>query len=405
MRTFKRNSVVVGAALALIVAGCATTTSPPDTHAIHNAALVLDSHADVLLPETARRYYAPDGGSRTSLAQLTSGGVDAIVLSIAVGSGPETPEGFAAAGKEADAKLSVIRNFINASGGKVEQARTADDVERIQSAGHIAVILGFQNARILGGDLGAFDHFYEAGVRVAALTHAGNNAFADSSRPQAGETERHHGLSPFGKDAIRRFNDLGVLFDVSQLSTPALLQAIAMSRAPVVATHSNARALVDNARNLSDAELDAIKANGGVVQLTPFGAYVHKPTPAELAKPAAIRAQFGLSPSDSMGKLAPTQREQLEEALRVARPRGTLNEYVDHIDYIVRRIGADHVGIGTDFNHGAGIDGFDGEKDAPNVTAELVRRGYTQKQINAIWGGNFLRVLRAAQAAAAPAAK
>ncbi len=262
-----------------------------------DAALVLDSHTDVLLPGTAQRYYAPDGGSRTSLAQLTAGGVDAVVLAIAVGPGPETPEGYAAARKEAESKLSAIRNFISSSGGKIEQARTADDVERIHRAGNIAILLGFQNARILGGELGAFDHFYEAGVRVAALTHAGNNAFADSSRPQAGETDRNHGLSPLGKDAIRRFNDLGVLVDVSQLSTPALMQTLALTRAPVVATHSNARALVDNTRNLSDAELDAIKANGGVVQLTPFGAYVHKSTQAELDKIAAVRAQYAFRPA------------------------------------------------------------------------------------------------------------
>ncbi|MFT4255412.1 MAG: dipeptidase [Pseudoxanthomonas sp.] len=376
-----------------------------DARAVHDAVLVLDSHADVLLPETPKRYYAPDGGSRVSLEQLTEGGVDAVVLAIAVGPGPETPEGDAAARKEADDKLAAIRKFIAGSDGKAEQALSADDVERIHKEGRIAVLLGFQNARILGTDLTAFDKYYEAGVRVAALNHAGHNAFSDSSRPSdPNEVERHKGLSELGRQAVQRFNDLGVLIDVSQLSTAALLQTLELTRAPVVATHSDARALLDNTRNLSDAELDAIKANGGVVQATPFSTYLHKLSEEERAKVREVRVAHGLSaefgsPTEGYTALPEDKRDAFLNDLQPKIARATLSDFVDHIDYIAKRIGVEHVGIGTDFNHGSGVDGFDGEKDAPNVTAELVKRGYTQEQIAGIWGGNFLRVLRAAQAA------
>lgn len=377
-----------------------------DSLALHDSVLVLDSHADVLLPETPKRYYTAEGGSRVSLQQLTEGGVDAVVLAIATGPGPQTPEGDRAAAKEADDKLAAIKQFIASSGGKVEQAKSADDIERIHEEGRIAVLLGFQNARILGTDLGAFDKYYEAGVRVAALNHAGHNAFSDSSRPtDPKEVQRHRGLSELGKQAVRRFNDLGVLIDVSQLSSAALLQTLQLTRAPVVATHSDARALVDNTRNLSDAELDAIKANGGVVQLVPFSAYLREPTVQERVAISKVRTEYGLpeqfgSPNEGYNTLPEGKRDAFLDALRAQVRRATLQDFIDHVDYVAKRIGVDHVGIGTDFNHGSGVDGFDGEKDAPEVTAALLKRGYNREQIAEIWGGNFLRVLRESQAAA-----
>jgi membrane dipeptidase len=169
----------------------------------------------------------------------------------------------------------------------------------------------------------------------------------------------------------------------------------------VVASHSDVRALVENTRNLSDQELDAIKTNGGVVQVTPFNAYLVSPPPDYHEKLKALRAQFGLTPDFPAGSIGfiqgaealPTERHQaFIRGLTALYPKASLKEYVDHIDYIVKRIGIDHVGIGTDFNHGAGIVGFEDESEASNVTRELLRRGYDQAQIAKIWGGNFLRV-------------
>lgn len=392
-------AVATGALLAIAAPGLAQT---PDAAGVHARALVLDSHADVLLPSTPGRYYLPNGGSRADLDHLTRGQVDAIVFSLAVGPGPRDAAGVEAAWADVQAKLAKVRALASDNPSRVGIARSADDVERLVAEGKVAVILGFQNARSLGDDLGRIDTLYADGVRVFAFNHAGHNSWSDSSRPGDGPIAEHGGLSPIGREAVGRLNDLGVLIDVSQLSTDALLQTLALTRAPVAATHSNARALVDNTRNLSDAELDAIKANGGVVQLTPFNSYLVVPNAEQRAQIAQVRARFGLpetfvSPNEGYGALPAEPQQAFLDALAPLLPRATVSDYVDHIDYVARRIGWEHVGIGTDFDHGAGTIGFDSEAEAGNVTAELLRRGYSEAQIRAIWGGNFLRVLRAAE--------
>jgi membrane dipeptidase len=391
------------ASAALVLIAGQTSAQTQDAAAIHQRALVLDGHADILLPSTPARYSLPDGGSRADLDHLTRGGVDAVVFSLAVGPGPRDAAGVQAARADVDAKLAKLRALAADNPSRVGIALSADDVVRLAGEGKVAILIGFQNARSLGDDLSQIDALYRDGVRVFAFNHAGHNSWSDSSRPGDEPTAEHGGLSAIGRQAVARLNDLGVLIDVSQLSTDALLQTLQLTRVPVAATHSNARALVDNTRNLSDAELDAIKANGGVVQLTPFNSYLVNPDAAARERISAVRVQHGLpagfvSPNDGYGGLAPEPQQAFLDALAPLLPRATVSDYVDHLDYVARRIGWEHVGIGTDFDHGAGVTGFDSEAEAPNVTAELVRRGYTEEQIDAIWSGNFLRVLRAAEA-------
>ncbi|WP_427789125.1 dipeptidase [Brevundimonas diminuta] len=398
------SRLLLGAsAAALLLISSAASAQTPD--AVHRRALVLDGHADVLLPSTPARYWLPDGGSRVDLDHLTRGQVDAVVLSLAVGPGPRDAAGIAAARADVNAKLAKIRAFAADNPTRVGIALSADDVERLAGEGKIAVLIGFQNARSLGDDLGQIDALYRDGVRVFAFNHAGHNSWSDSSRPVETPPSEHGGLSPIGRQAVARLNDLGVLIDVSQLSSDAFAQTLALTRAPVAATHSNARALVDNSRNLSDAELDAIKKNDGVVQVSPFNTYLaRQPSEAERQRISAVRVRHGLpaafaAANDGYGSLAPEPQQAFLDELAPIVPRATISDYVDHIDYIARRIGWRHVGVGTDFDHGAGVTGFDSEADAPNVTAELLRRGYTEEQVGAIWSGNFLRVLRAAEAA------
>lgn len=368
--------------------------------AIHEHVLTLDSHVDVLVPGAASEY-GPAQKNQADLDELRRGGIDAVAFAIAVGPGPRTTEGIAAARAEADAKLALIQGFIKDNSAHVTLALTARDVRRIHREGKIAVIESFLNARSVGANLDGIDDFYKAGVRLFGFVHAGNNDFADSSRPIGEPAQEFHGLSPLGKQAVAKLNQLGIIIDISQLTPDGVLQTLALSKAPVVASHSDVRSLVDNTRNLSDRELDAIKANGGVVQVTPFNPYVISPPPDYHEKLQALRAQFGLTanfPSGSIGfiqgsEALPTERRQafLRQAAALY-PKASVKDYVDHIDYIVKRIGIDHVGIGTDFNHGAGVVGFQDESEAPNVTRELVRRGYDEAQIAKIWGGNFLRV-------------
>jgi membrane dipeptidase len=346
--------------------------------------------------------------------KLAAGGVGAVVMSIAVGPGPRTPQGDAAGRAEADEKLAAIR-ALDAEHDQIVIATTPDEVLAVRAQGRTALILGFQNARSLEGDPAALDAFYAAGVRVFGLNHMGHNDFSDSSRPlYDGETKsyeagaEHGGLSTLGVQAIARINALGGIVDVSQMSKDATLQAIALSTTPVIASHSNVRALSDVSRNLSDEEIDRIGETGGVIHVAAFGAYLVDLSDADLlAQIRAVRREAGLPepysyPYELYWELHdPAAQTAFLTAMRDVIGRGSVDRMIDHVDYIVARIGIDHVGIGTDFNHGGGVEGFNEADEAFNVTLSLIERGYAPDDIEKIWGGNFLRVFQAVLPASA----
>jgi membrane dipeptidase len=403
--------LVVLPTLSLVAAESKDGTTEQKARAIHQHVLTVDSHVDVLLPSTPERYYAPGHTSYADLEKIQRGGVDVVALAIAVGPGPKTPEGLAQAKNEADEKLKAIQGFVKDNGDRVALALSSAEIERIHREGKVAVITSFLNARSIGADLSQIDVLYKSGVRIFGFVHAGNNDFADSSRPTDADVppQEHHGLSPLGKEAVAKLNYLGVIIDVSQLTPDGVMQTLQLSKAPVIASHSAARALVDNPRNLSDAELDAIKANGGVVHVTAFNPYLINLPNGYAEKVRALRTRYGLPAEFPAGALGPysgapslgaEQESRFLDELSALGPKASLKEYIDHIDYIVKRIGIDHVGIGSDFNHGAGIFGFHDESEAFNVTRELVRRDYSEEQIAKIWGGNFLRVFAAVESEA-----
>ena len=269
-----------GGVLAILLAACSTGTTstaplvaevPVGTaSAIHRDSIVMDTHADVGLPETNAIYLASDGLSKVDPSKLRAGGMGAVIMSLAVPPGPRTPEGDAAGRDEVNRKLAAVQAMA-ASNADIEVATSADHIEALQSEGKIALILGLQNARSLEGKIDGLNEMHAEGVRVFGFNHIGHNAFADSSRPLFdGDAkifeadEEHGGLSPLGRQAVIRINELGGLIDVSQMSKNATLQAIELSRTPVIATHSNARSESDVSRNLSDEELDRIGDTGGV---------------------------------------------------------------------------------------------------------------------------------------------
>jgi membrane dipeptidase len=372
---------------------------------VHAAARPLDAHADILMPTTPGIYRTADGESQLTTGKLVTGGMATVTLALQSPTGPATADGVAAARAEVDAKLAHLRELETRESARLSIARSAADIERLHAAGKIAILIGFQNAYALGNDLALVDRYVAEGVRVFAFNHAGNNAFADSSRPSVPGDEPHGGLSALGRDAVRRLNDLGVVIDVSQLTTKALMQTLELSRAPVIASHSAVRALVDETRNLSDAELDAIAANNGVVHVPPFNTYLAPRPPEFVTKLGDIRAGFGLPREfrgvlDDAERLQGAARGEYTTAALASVPRADLDDYVDHIDYVVERIGIDHIGIGTDFDHGAGIVGYRDASEARNLTRALLDRGYTPEDVAKIWSGNFMRVLRAVEAAA-----
>lgn len=376
--------------------------NPAQTRALHDAAIVIDAHADVPSPSSRPNGADTiDAGTQIDLTRLRAGGVDAVFVSVFVEQGQRTRQGYAAARREADAKLTAIRDIAARHPADVVIALTAEDVERAAATGKTAIVISLLNAFALGQDPARIQYFYDRGVRVLGLTHAGNNDFADSSRPQARDTPNEHGgLSPLGRQAIAAANRLGILVDVSQLSTPAFLQAVAASEAPVIASHSSIRALVDSPRNLNDEELDAIRQNGGVVAINAFNAYLREFTPEQRAEIASVRARYVREGANGYEGLSWAQREALARDVAAVTPRATLRDFADHIEYAVHRLGIDHVAISSDFNHGGGIEGWADASETANITAELRRRGYRDDDIRKLLGGNVLRVLREAQARA-----
>ena len=436
-RILSRDTLLVAlfaavvAVLATALAGCSPQATPEDqattsttshdsdadlmaqAEEIHRNALVLDAHADIVPPGTTSRYGDEDGSSKVTPEEMKAGGVDAVVMAIAVGSGPRTAEGDAEARATADTELAGVVSIAEAN-DNVVLVRSADELVQAHTDGQLALMLGFQNARILEGDVDALDEFYGAGVRVFAMTHIGHNDFADSSRPvYDGETSsyepaaEHGGLSELGKAAIQRINELGGVVDVSQLSKAATLQAAELSQTPVIASHSNVQALSQVARNLSDEEIDLIGERGGVVHIAAFTAYLLDLSDEQLiADIRALRRGAEIDerysyPYELYWEIEdPEKQTAFLTAMRDLLGPATVDRMVDHIDYLVERVGIDHVGLGNDFNHGGGVQDFGNATDALNMTVALLKRGYSAEDIEKIWSGNFLRVLRAAEEAA-----
>lgn len=374
--------------------------------ALQNEILTLDAHVDIEIPGEPSSYVGADGLSKVSPEKMRKGGLNAVVMSIAVGPKPRTKEGYAEARRIADRELDAVKLLAAESPNEAILVTTTHQLVDAHQSAQIALLLGLQNALILGTDVDTINLFYEAGVRVFALTHMGHNDFADSSRPlfdaEAGRREpdaEHGGLSPLGKAAIRRINALGGIIDISQLSKQAALQAINLSAAPVVASHSNARALTDVSRNLSDEEIDLISDRGGVVHIAPFAGYLFDSSDSKLdAAIRAIRRDAGvdedyLYPFELYWEIEDPQiKTKFLGGIRSLLGPINLDTMLDHLDYVANRVGVEHVGIGTDFNHGSGIEGFQDASDSLNVTEGLIRRGYSDAEIEKIWGGNFLRV-------------
>ncbi len=421
MAIANRSPAPVLACLLVLLSGgwsCAEPATPdPDATQgevtaleIHQAALVVDAHADIEIPGRPSRYAGADGLSRVAPDKMRAGGVDAVVMAVAVSPGPRTAEGYAAARALADEKLAAVTALVADSSNNLILARTADELEKAHDEDKGALILGFQNALIAGTDPTVFDEFYDAGVRVFALTHMGHNAFADSSRPlfngATGEYEpdaEHGGLSQLGKTAIQRLNALGAVIDVSQLSKEATLQVLSMSTAPVIASHSNVQQLSNVRRNLSDEEIDRMGATGGVIHISAFKGYLFDSSDQELDRSIRnAREVAGIAldydyPFELYWEIEdPAVQSTFLTAVSGVLGPGSVEDMLNHIDYVVQRVGVDHVGIGNDFNHGSGIEGYVDASEALNITVGLLERGYSAEDIEKVWGGNFLRVFREA---------
>jgi membrane dipeptidase len=286
---------------------------------------------------------------------------------------------------------------------RIEIAYSPADVERVHATGKLVAAIGIENGYVIGTDIAMLDRYYELGARYFGLVHDGDNDLAHSARPkpELGDApEGSAGLTELGERVIARLNELGVMVDVSHASKRTALDAMRLSRAPVVASHSSVQALADHPRNLDDETLLALRDDGGVVQIVAFEPYLKPQPPERQSALRALRERLEIPSGLDADDLSPELRAAYDAGMadiHARWPRATVADLVDHVDYAVRLIGIDHVGIASDFGGGGGVLGWDSAAETPNVTAELVRRGYTQAQIAQLWGGNWLRVWRAAE--------
>ena len=386
--------------------------------AIHDRVITLDTHADIN-PEnfTRQKNYTQRLPTQVNLPKMVEGGLDVAFFIVYVGQGPLTAEGYGNAYTQAVAKFDAVHHLTKEiAPDQIELALTAADVTRIAKSGKKVALIGIENAYPLGTDLTRVKEFHDRGGRYISLAHNGHSQFADSNTGERDGKWLHNGLSELGKQVIAEANKWGLMIDLSHPSKAANMQALALTKAPVIASHSAARTLADHSRNMDDEQLLALKKNGGVIQTVAFASYVkiNKPdSPERAAAILALRKEFGLAApgqgggpgtgggqgGGAMNRLTPQQREQY--IARMAEidkkfpgdPRATVADFVNHIDYLVKKIGIDHVGISSDFDGGGGVTGWNGAEETFNVTLELVRRGYSEEHIAKLWSGNLLRVM------------
>lgn len=392
---------------------------------IHDRVITLDTHADINTANfTADNNYTADLDTQVNLPKMIEGGLDVAWFIVYTGQGPLTTEGYAAAQDNAMDKFSAIHRLAEQfAPDTIEMAYTSADVRRIAGQGKKVAMIGVENAYPMGLDVGNVKLYQEMGARYMSLSHNGHSQFADSNTGEGDGVWLNNGLSELGRQAVAELNRWGVMIDLSHPAKTSNMQVLELSRAPVIASHSSARALNDVSRNLDDEQLLAIRDKGGVAQATAFSSYLN--TDKYNAHQAALNALRSRVAQDmGVELLNGAQLRDLGEAEREAyrakaaevdamvapriaaevdavAPPVDVADFVDHIDYMVGLIGIDHVGISSDFDGGGGVSGWNAASETFNVTLELVRRGYTEEQIAKLWSGNLLRVLDDVQRIAA----
>jgi membrane dipeptidase len=371
--------------------------------AIHDRILSVDTHCDTAFSLLRTDWKIGDrhepGSQRSGkidLPRMKEGRLDAEFFAAFVGQGPRTPEGYERAKERALQAIKAVWNMGEEYAPLIGVGLTPDDAERLKKEGRLTAFIGMENGYPIGLDLSLVEFFYNEGVRYITLCHSSDNDICDSSTDR--REPEDNGLSDFGRDVVRECNRLGMLIDISHASDRSFFDVIEATKAPIIASHSSARAVCDNPRNLTDDMLRALARNGGVIQICFLGAYVKppEPNPERDAAVKELEAKYGGSLRSIRDEALRTQARAEFQKINEQFPQSRANvaDLVDHIDHVKKTIGVDYVGIGTDFDGGGGIDGCDDVSGMFHVTEELLRRGYTEKEIEKIWGGNFMRVFR-----------
>lgn len=366
---------------------------------IHDEIVSVDTHCD-----TPMRFFRGgfDPGVRNErgcvdFPKMKEGRLDAEFFAIFIGQGPRTPEAYEMEHARTLAIFDSIKASVERNKTMAGIALTPDDAVRLKAEGRVAIFMGIENGYPVGTDLSKIKQYYDLGARYITLCHSSNNDICDSSSDKAGP--EHHGLSAFGEEVVREMNRVGMMIDVSHISDESFYDVLAISKAPVIASHSSCRALCESPRNLNDEMLQALKKNGGVIQICILSDYLRQPVPNPEydARVKELRDKWR-----NMGELTEEQQEQRWEEISKLREQyvklATIEDAVNHIQYVIDVIGIDYVGIGSDFDGGGSIEGCTDASMMKNITKEMIRRGYSRDDIAKIWGGNFMRVMNEVQA-------
>ena len=390
---------------------------------IHKKVITLDTHCDINVKNfTDSINYTQHLDNQVNLPKMKEGGLDVAWFIVYTGQDSLNANGYIKAYDNAISKFNAIHRLVkDFAPNDIELALTSNDVRRIDAAGKKVAMIGIENGYPIGEDINNVKKFYDLGARYMSLAHNGHSQLSDSNTGEKDSIWLHNGLSDLGKKVITEMNRYGIMIDISHPSKEAIKQMIELSKAPVIASHSSARALCNHSRNLDDEQLQWIKDNGGVVQTVAFKSYLNTENSEAFRKYSAgieqkIMDSLGVQWLERNGimKLTTDEREtyynayiKMQPILKAkiklktdVPPAPDVNDFIDHIDYLVEKIGINHVGISSDFDGGGGIEGWSDASETFNVTLALVKRGYTEKEIEKLWSGNLLRVLDKVQAVA-----
>jgi len=374
---------------------------------IHQELLTLDSHTD-----TPLRFFRPGtdlgnssdsrkGGGKLDFPRMAEGGLDGVFFAVFIGQREQTHEGNEYAKSRALILFDSIHSVVSRNSEQAEIALTSSDLGIIAEAGKRAIYIGIENGFPIGRDISLLERFYGLGARYITLCHTSNNDICDSSTDEDGP--EHYGLSDFGKEVVKEMNRLGMMVDVSHISDKAFFDVLEITGAPLIASHSNARQICDNPRNLTDEMLLKLADNRGVVQLCVLSDYVAEtePVPERDSAKMKIRTKYGNwnELNDSVRSLYAKEWYAIDD---IYPPNlASVKQFCDHVDHIVDLVGIDYVGFGSDFDGGAGLaDCFD-VTELPNISLELLKRGYSCEDLQKFWSGNLLRVMKEVEEAAA----
>ena len=368
--------------------------------ALHRKIITVDTHCDTAMRFVRGNWnpaerHDPDspGAGKIDLPRMKEGGLDAEFFAAFVSQEPRTPEGYQAARQIADNLISAVKEMVATNNQVIGLAFSPEDAKKFKKQGKLTAFLGIENGYAIGQELSLIKHFYEEGVRYITLCHTSDNDICDSSTDRNDPEDR--GLSQFGRQVVAECNRLGMIVDISHASDRSFWDVLASSQAPIIASHSCVRAVCDNPRNLTDDMIKALAAKGGVIQICFLSAYVKKPKPNPDRDQAfqEFRAKYG-NWRDIKDE---AQREKIMAEMQELNRKypvelATVQDLVDHIDHVVKLVGVDYVGVGTDFDGGGGVSGCNDVSQMINVTVELMKRGYSDKDLAKIWGQNFFRV-------------